>query len=145
MTAVSDFSAGICQLYKLRNASSEFGIPRHVLTSAVNDRCIGHYDFAFGVRLDGDQIAEFLEHPEVGVIYAIGFLRYVKIGFTKSLESRLSTLQGACPLPLTVYRYHPGRMSDERALHKRFAHARLEREWFYMDRRVAAWVRRRTQ
>lgn len=57
----------------------------------------------------------------------------VKIGYTtgETIAARLSSLQTSCPFPLRVLRTMPGTTQDERALHARFADARLHGEWFH--------------
>lgn len=54
----------------------------------------------------------------------------VKIGFTTSFESRLSSLRTASPEPLNVIRVFHGTLDDERRLHASLAQHRLNGEWF---------------
>lgn len=59
--------------------------------------------------------------------------RAVKIGYSHNPERRLGQLQSARGSKLKLLVTIPGNRSDEHALHKRFAHLRLEGEWFRED------------
>lgn len=54
----------------------------------------------------------------------------LKIGWAKDPSKRIKILQTSHPKPLRMLGVVPGTRSDERALHKRFAHARKSGEWF---------------
>lgn len=57
----------------------------------------------------------------------------VKIGWVErpdGLSKRLVTLQCGNPRKLRVCGTRPGRMSDEKLLHLRFAEQRIRGEWF---------------
>ena len=76
-----------------------------------------------------------------GLIYIAGFDRFVKIGFTsQSVAERIRTLSTGSPLPIEVYATMPGRVSDERALHRRFHECRLRGEWFELRGDLSVWV-----
>ncbi|WP_043749694.1 GIY-YIG nuclease family protein [Methylobacterium nodulans] len=50
----------------------------------------------------------------MGLIYAAGYDRFVKIGFTaQSVEERIRTLSTGCPMPIEVISTLPGRQADE--------------------------------
>lgn len=54
----------------------------------------------------------------------------VKIGWSQDVERRVTELQTANAMPLRLLGKIPGRMCDEGRLHERFAHLRMEAEWF---------------
>lgn len=69
-----------------------------------------------------------------GTVYFIGDGEgRVKIGYTAgSAAERMKDLQTGSPQRLRLLATQPGSMRDERALHRRFAHARIRQdgEWF---------------
>lgn len=71
-------------------------------------------------------------HLREGYVYFIqrGLDGPVKIGWSQDVDRRLAELQTANAEPLSVIGMTPGRMCDEGALHKKFAHLRMEAEWF---------------
>ncbi|WP_175556339.1 GIY-YIG nuclease family protein [Methylobacterium sp. yr668] len=76
-----------------------------------------------------------------GSIYAIGYGDKVKIGWAVSSPlERLAALQIRCPEDLTLFGSCPGSISEERALHRKFAQHRIRGEWFWMRDEVAEWV-----
>jgi hypothetical protein len=71
-------------------------------------------------------------------VYVAGFDRYVKIGITTDLYSRMVQLQ--TPEPMTVYALLKGWLTEERSLHARFASLRLQGEWFQKAGELDAWI-----
>ena len=66
-----------------------------------------------------------------GFVYFIGGKRGpVKIGWAFNPAKRVTELQTASPIRLSVIAAIPGTQRDERALHERHADGRLEGEWF---------------
>jgi hypothetical protein len=65
----------------------------------------------------------------------------VKLGTTAEMTRRLRHLQIACAVPLELLGTQPGGLVEERALHSRFASARLLGEWFRYTDEVASYVR----
>jgi len=58
----------------------------------------------------------------------------VKIGWTNGLvEHRVAMMQPGCWETLQIIRAVAGNRAVESWLHKRFAHCRIEREWFRFD------------
>lgn len=55
---------------------------------------------------------------------------FIKIGFAKSVASRLAALQTASRQELTLLAAIPGSMSDEAALHRKFTSDHVRGEWF---------------
>jgi hypothetical protein len=90
-----------------------------------------------------DAIEQFRANRDMGRVYAVGFQRYVKIGFTTHVASRVSALQTGVPVKLAVYRTLAAHHSYERELHRRFAKHRMEGEWFFMGPEIRRWLKER--
>lgn len=56
--------------------------------------------------------------------------RPIKIGFTQRIHHRLRQFQTDVPDPLVILATIPGDHEDESALHERFMHLNVRREWF---------------
>lgn len=69
----------------------------------------------------------------------------VKIGSTENLKARMRSLRTASPEPLEVLAVVPGGLSEERALHDRFAEHRAVGEWFHPRRELLAFVEKLTR
>jgi hypothetical protein len=54
----------------------------------------------------------------------------VKIGFSANPEDRLAALQTAHPRKLLLVGFMPGSLAEEKFLHEKFSHLRLNGEWF---------------
>lgn len=54
----------------------------------------------------------------------------IKIGWAKNPDTRMRALQTAHPARLRFLGVIPGTKARERELHERFAHARMQGEWF---------------
>lgn len=76
-----------------------------------------------------------------GIIYFVGFSRYVKIGFTTDIKSRLQCLQTACPERLIFYGSFKGTGAREKKLHAKFNGYRLQGEWFRFGEDIRKFVR----
>jgi hypothetical protein len=78
----------------------------------------------------------------IGRVYFIGEdTGPIKIGFTRKLRTRLFELRVASHLDLRVLASIPGSLADEKAMHKRFAHAHLRGEWFNRTDDLMAEIR----
>ena len=67
----------------------------------------------------------------------------MKLGTTTDLITRLQSLQTSnCP-DLHVRAVWPGNGVDEKALHRRFAHVHLAREWFAFTPELDEFIRER--
>lgn len=64
----------------------------------------------------------------------------IKIGYATDPSSRLSRLQTSSPAPLRLIRSLPGERETEAALHRRFAHLRVHREWFRADDELIRFI-----
>lgn len=76
-----------------------------------------------------------------GWVYVVGFSNYVKIGFTsKSVESRIASLQTGCPETLSVFSAFRGSKQYEAHLQRRFISFKTQGEWFRLEGDLRAWV-----
>lgn len=78
--------------------------------------------------------------PQKGV-YVVGFGPYIKIGISVNVTERLAGLQTGAPEKIVLYAVLDGWAAEEAALHKRFAHYRLNGEWFRNEGELAEWLR----
>lgn len=131
--------------YHISHVVKKTGFTAVEILNAIKNSLVTYYDIGNVLFLHPEDVLALSARDDYGFVYAVGFARYVKIGFTKDIESRLAQLQTAAPLDLTVYRTMRGCQRDERNLHARFKNSRLRGEWFMMDRPVAAWVRGGTE
>jgi hypothetical protein len=81
--------------------------------------------------------------PAGEFVYFVGAAeRFVKIGYTSNLTSRVCDLQGANPMPLRVLAYVGGDRALEREYHRRFASARHFYEWFNLTPEIEQEIAR---
>ena len=64
----------------------------------------------------------------------------IKIGFSGAPNIRLADLQAGSSRPLRLIAVTPGTEPQEQALHKRFAHLRIHREWFRAGGDLVAYI-----
>ena len=62
----------------------------------------------------------------------------VKNGWSTRIDARFGQMQTATPDRLVLRFAFPGVLADEKALHKRFAHLNVGREWFTADAAIIA-------
>ena len=82
-----------------------------------------------------DRIAD---HPKrrarpmhAGMLYAVADGHgHIKIGFTRSLQKRLRTIQAYQALPVTLIASWPGSPQDETAFHAAASAMRVQGEWY---------------
>ncbi len=86
--------------------------------------------------------------PSGEVVYFVERDGFIKIGTTTNLSSRLGTLareilrvEGMAQGPVTLLATLPGGRTEERNLHRRFAHLRAGGEWFRPDDDLLAVIR----
>jgi Meiotically up-regulated gene 113 len=65
-----------------------------------------------------------------GYIYFIECQDFIKIGWTRNLEQRLSAIGMAVPFTLRLLHIAAGSKDDERSLHLRFGKHQHKGEWF---------------
>lgn len=75
-------------------------------------------------------------------IYVIGARRYIKIGISRDVKARLSTIQTGCPYPLHVYQsWATSRAREiERKAHSLLHGYRTKGEWFDLPHRAATLI-----
>lgn len=66
----------------------------------------------------------------------------IKIGESSNLRNRLSNLQAASPVVLSILATCPGGSKREREYHRQFASARLHGEWFARTPEIEAEIAR---
>ena len=64
----------------------------------------------------------------------------IKIGYSESVKRRLKALRTSSSEPLEVIAIIEGTRDDEQALHRRFAVARAQGEWFHPHRRLLEYL-----
>lgn len=82
-------------------------------------------------------------NDRVGHVYFVqseGPARSIKIGWSQDVDRRVLELQTANAFPLRVLGKIEGTLRDEAALHVRFAHLRLEAEWFRDDEEIHRYL-----
>lgn len=89
-----------------------------------------------------NEIYRCFEQSSGSVVYliSVGDPKFVKIGFTTSLEQRLRSLRTASHVEPIVHAAIPGPRSLERDLHSQFASARHNREWFRLTDEIAVFI-----
>jgi hypothetical protein len=75
------------------------------------------------------------------LVYVIGYGPYVKIGMTRHLRSRLSSLQTSSPEQIVTYGLLDGADLLENWLHERGATLRLNGEWFRKEGELDEWIK----
>ena len=85
--------------------------------------------------------------PKCGGVYFVATMApggpmSVKIGWSESnIAARVKSLQTAHPWSLIVMGFIQDASRDvERAHHKRFAHLRIDGEWFRLDEELAEYI-----
>lgn len=64
----------------------------------------------------------------------------VKIGFSKDIYSRVTTLQTSCSSELMLVGFFEGTKKDESDLHKQFASDRILGEWFHLSDKLQDYI-----
>lgn len=80
------------------------------------------------------------------VVYFLNAGPFVKIGFSSSgVEKRVDELKTGCPFPIVIAGVIDGAQKLERELHKRFAHLRVNLEWFQGSPELLRFIRENTR
>ena len=82
------------------------------------------------------------KEKKIGLVYfieAIGVDR-IKIGYSDNPDKRLKQLLTGSPLTLELRATMPGSLTTERELHQRFAHLRIENEWFQYTDEIRQYI-----
>lgn len=64
----------------------------------------------------------------------------IKIGFASNVQRRIASISTSCPEDLQLLGCCPGTMPEEQALHRKFAHLRIRREWFRGEPELLAYI-----
>jgi hypothetical protein len=75
-----------------------------------------------------------------GYVYVVRFQKYVKIGFSRSPDTRIKMIRASLPEPIKVVSIQPGSEVDERFTHRAFAAYRQHQDWFREEGELAAWI-----
>lgn len=67
---------------------------------------------------------------------------FIKIGYCceRNLKRRMNALQVGNPQRMTLIKVIEGEKKDERELHDRFAHLRVQGEWFKLNEELRAYL-----
>ena len=86
------------------------------------------------LKIHNELVAE-AERKRIGYIYIIQALNGgpVKIGHTKNVKNRLSSLQTGYPETLTILACVAGDIKQEQKLHEKYIEYRLRGEWYNQD------------
>ena len=68
--------------------------------------------------------------------------RFVKIGITSNIATRISNAQANCPYPLKLLKVVTGAWHLERSLHKRFSNLHVSGEWFRLEGELEELINR---
>lgn len=149
----TDFSLTVSDGRKLK-LDPDTMLPTHlgpfeILGGGPKGWCVDHWDpkWKDGGRLEGYRptfwdafdlmLSEYRRWHEAQprpVVYFIGTElrvgREIKIGFTRNIKARLSTIQTGHPEKLQVFATVPGGPDKEEYYHKRWRTRRRQGEWF---------------
>jgi len=95
-----------------------------------------------GFRRKGE--SAFFERVAVGdgyvyFIEAVG-LKRLKIGYSDDPDKRVRTLATGSPVSLRVLAKMPGTQAMEKEIHAKFAHLKVENEWFHLTDDIRAYI-----
>lgn len=78
--------------------------------------------------------------PAIGTVYFVEMGDFIKIGFTRSLENRLTQFASSLPLPVALLHSLRGTIGLERFYHAKFDQLRARGEWFRKGADLVAFV-----
>lgn len=107
-------------------------------TSDTAERII---QYPGGPRSPDEQILAFMiEHlGRRDCVYFVGFNKWVKIGFSSSILTRVEKLD-CLPEPVVLLALMPGDRHVEWGLHEQFAKYHAHAEWFTNEGKLAAYI-----
>lgn len=79
---------------------------------------------------------------KASVVYFVELNGHIKIGTTTNMKQRLATLNTGGPTPVRLLATIEGNREMEQRLHKRFAHLRVNGEWFEHRDELASFIAR---
>lgn len=118
-----------------------------LLADELTSAKLSHWAHAHDVQSVRVQRSAALSATE-SLVYFVERDGFVKIGTTTNLARRLRDLarggaimpQGMTIGPMTVLATMPGTRRNEAFLHQRFAHLRLEGEWFLLEDEIRDFI-----
>jgi hypothetical protein len=78
---------------------------------------------------------------ELGFVYFVTDGEAIKIGWSKQIVKRISSLQSSSGRKLEVLATFAGGQYQERMLHHRFEHLRFQGEWFWIDDEIIDFIK----
>lgn len=100
------------------------------------------------MRLYAEFRAKIDQERRVAPLGQIYFARcgdLVKIGYSTNFAQRLETLQVQCPQKIEVLLVIAGSLTEEKALHRRFAASRTTGEWFTLTDDIRTLIDERSK
>jgi hypothetical protein len=91
---------------------------------------------------DGVYYEHDKQAPE-GFVYFIDGGDCIKVGYSRSLESRSKKMSTDAPVELKVLHIEPGTFKQEKIFHRHFAAIRLRGEWFRKTPGLLAFIEQR--
>lgn len=79
---------------------------------------------------DADEVTARLPKVRKGFVYFLQCGEFIKIGFTFSLATRISSIRGSTPFEVNLLGYICAPPELELSLHGQFEHLRHSGEWF---------------
>jgi hypothetical protein len=88
---------------------------------------------------------KIVERPlaEEGVVYFVASGDFIKIGFSRSMKSRMQKFFTESPLPAILLHNEPGTFKTEKSLHRQFGHLRAKGEWFRKTQELLDYIEER--
>jgi len=74
------------------------------------------------------------------MIYFIGNNEQIKIGYSKKVKNRISSIKTACPFELTLSLIISGDKTKEKELHSKFNKDRVKGEWFTLSEDIRQYI-----
>ena len=85
-----------------------------------------------------------IQRPEAqGFIYFIDGGEHIKIGYSRSLESRLHKMGTDVPGEIKLLHIEPGTFKQEKVFHRHFAAIRVRGEWFRKTPELLEFIEQR--
>lgn len=131
-TKVPEFKPKMILLWKGR------GEPTESEQSIINSECerwCGVIRGKVAVKEERSRIK-----TKLGFIYFIKAGGMIKIGYTKNLKERMTTIQVSMPIKIELIGVMEGTQSFERELHHLFREHKERGEWFRDEGRIARFI-----
>lgn len=79
--------------------------------------------------------------PKLGQVYFVKAGESIKIGFSVDVRRRVKNMQTAASETMTLLLVLPGTLADEKSMHDRFGHLRINGEWFKSGPDLVQFIR----